>query len=176
VLTALLIAVPALLVVGGPARADFRPTDGLVTYIKFPAIANRCLDVRDRRIDKGTPMQLWDCGPEWNQQFVFTEPGYQTGRLSWKIRPRYLTPPWREPAKCLDAKEGLHAITPVQIWECHDGWQQRWVVDGVGSNSFKLRAAYDLNYCLDIPYPDNGSPAYIAPCADNSPGQLLASS
>jgi len=166
VLLALLIAIPGLLVAASPAEAAFNPGNGGVYYIREYSGNNKCLDVTAAGTGNGTRLQRWDCGPQWNQQFIFSEPGYQTGQLSWKIKPRYLT------GKCLDAKDGLHASTPIQIWDCNSGWQQRWVVVNLGSgNYYELKAAYDLNYCLNIPSTQNGFSAYIDRC-DGTFGQV----
>jgi hypothetical protein len=164
-LLALAFAVPGVLLTAGPAHAAFDPGNGQVAYIREYAGNNKCLDVRAAGTGNGTLLQRWDCGPQWNQQFIFMEPGYQTGRLSWKIKPRYLT------NKCVDAKDGLHASTPVQIWDCNSGWQQRWVIVPGAADFYELRAAYDLNYCLDIPSSGNGWTAYISRC-DGTFGQV----
>jgi hypothetical protein len=166
-LAVLALAVPALLFVTSPAQAF--PGDTSVVYIREFAGNNKCLDVTAAGTADGTLLQRWDCGPQWNQQFAFSEPGYQTGQLSWKIRPRYL------PSKCLDAKDGLNATTPVQIWDCHIGWQQRWVIENLpGSTKYYwLHAAYNLNYCLQIPGTQNGAVAYIRPC-DGTFGQAFS--
>jgi hypothetical protein len=163
VLTVLVIAVPALLAFTGPAQAYWAPTNGKVYFIKeFATMA--CLDVRNAGTTNGTPMQRWTCGPQWNQQFIFSEPGTPTGKWSWKIKPRYLT------SKCLDAKDGLNATTLVQIWDCNDNWQQRWIVTPMDLSQahYKLQPAYNLNYCLQVEgdwgsmY--DGQLAYIKPC------------
>lgn len=164
-LLALLMAVPAVLLFASPAQAAFAPRNGSVYWLREFAGSNKCLDVVGRGTGNGTPLQRWDCGSQDNQLFTFTEPGYQTGQLSWKLKPRHVS------GKCLDAKDGLHASTPVQIWDCNSGWQQRWVVVSTTGNYFELRAAYNLNYCLNIPSTQNGFRAYIDRC-DGTFGQL----
>jgi hypothetical protein len=153
------------------------PDDGGVYYIREFSGNNKCLDVTGAGTANGTLLQRWDCGPQWNQQFIFIEPSTPTGRVSWKIQPRYLPGEPDRPdksGKCLDAKDGLHASTPVQIWDCNNGWQQRWVVETVPNitDFYTLHAAYDLNYCLDIPSTQNGWVAHIEKC-DGANGQVF---
>jgi len=163
VLLALALVVPGMLLAASPAQASFSPENGTVAYLH--EWNGGCLDVREAGTGNGTLLQRWDCGSGWNQQFIFSEPGYQTGQLSWKLKPRYLT------SKCVDAKDGLHASTPVQIWDCNSGWQQRWVVQPAGDYSgryYTIRAAYDLSYCLDIDGSGNGWTAYIKWCSGDA--------
>ncbi|MBG0567519.1 RICIN domain-containing protein [Actinoplanes aureus] len=152
---------PALLVAASPARADFTPSDGGAYYLR-QFVSEKCLDVTAAQPGNGTYLQQWDCSPEWNQQFVFSEPGSPTGERSWKIKPRFVQ------SRCLDAKDGVHYSTRIQIWDCHVGWQQRWVVRGVRgyAGAYTLHAAYLPNYCLTIRQPSggNGQIAETAPC------------
>jgi hypothetical protein len=176
-LAVLALGIPALLFVASPAQA-FSPSNGGVYNIREISGNNKCLDVTSAGTTDGTLLQRWDCGPGWNQQFLFIEPSTSTGRLSWKIQPRYLAGKPDKPdesGKCVDAKDGLHGSTPVQIWDCNNGWQQRWVVENVtiSDTDYTLHAAYDLNYCLDIPSTQNGWVAHIEPC-DGTFGQIFS--
>ena len=164
-LLAVLTAVSTVLLFASPAQAAFVPSSGNWYWLHEFAGNNKCLDVVGAGTGNGARLQRWDCGVQGNQHFYFSEAGDHTGRLSWKLKPRHA------PDKCLDAKDGLHASTPVQIWDCNSGWQQRWVVVSTTGDYFVLKAAYNLNYCLDIPSTQNGFRAYINRC-DGTFGQV----
>jgi hypothetical protein len=145
--TALRVAAAGLMTLGlvavaQPAHA-FTPQQDW-SYNLRQEVTGRCLDVTNAANYNGAPLQRWDCGLQWNQQWLFTNPGSPTGQLSWQLRPRYT------PGKCLDVYNGLQtAGTPVQIWDCWTGWQQRWIIDDQGWAIF-IRAAYKPNLCLAI--------------------------
>lgn len=82
--------------------------------------SNRCIDVKDAAsgvgVD-GTPLQVWSCGDNANQKWLFTNGTVQSLGL------------------CMDlAWASTNEGTPVQLVQCNGGWAQK----------FTLNAAHDL--------------------------------
>jgi hypothetical protein len=160
--TVSLVVAGALVLTGGPASA-FSPTNGGAYYLRQD-VADKCLDVVNAGTGDGTRLQRWQCGPQWNQQWVFTDPGYPTGVLSWRIRPRY------QQTKCLDVRNG--SSTPgaaLQIWTCNPGWQQRFTIEPgfpwYQPDNFFVKTSYS-NLCITVVGNgfDNGGVGQVLTC------------
>lgn len=166
-LLALLVAVPGILLFAGPAQAAWVPGNGGIYDIKEFAGNNKCLDVVAFGTGNGTRLQRWDCGYGTNQAFQYWNAGIYNGRQTWQIRPRHVN------GMCLDARGRVDGTTPLQIWQCNGGVQQRWVVESDAGTSyyFELKPAYNLTMCLDIASTQNGFPANLTRC-DGTFGQV----
>jgi hypothetical protein len=153
------------------APPPFVPVNGAAYYLRQD-VSLKCLDVIGAANVNGARLQRWTCGPQWNQQFLFTDPDTPSGVLSWRIRPRY------SPGKCLDVTGGSwNPGTPLQIWDCNSGWQQRFqVIQGwsfLPYTTYYLKAIY-INLCIQIinnGYNDGGD-AVVEPC-DARAGELF---
>ncbi len=112
----------------------------------------KCVDVEGSRIANFTPIQLYDCHGEFNQQFDFRENGLIVG---------IGTQPFNGVFKCLDVLGGRTANgTPVILFDCHGGLNQQWYYFNgqiISRQSGK---------CLDIPNNNltNGNNLQIFSC------------
>jgi hypothetical protein len=80
--------------------------------------SGRCLDLKEWGTADGTPVQLWDCGTDWNQKWTRTG-----GSL---VNP--------QSGKCLDVAGGAPANgTKVQLWTCNGTGAQVWQQTADGS-------------------------------------------
>lgn len=108
--------------------------------------SGRCLDIQNYGTADGTPVQLWDCSGNWNQQWsrsggTFVNP--QSG-------------------KCLDvAGAGTADGTQVRLWSCNGTAAQQWQVNSNGTITNP-----DSGKCLDATGQGtaNGTPLQIWDC------------
>jgi Ca2+-binding RTX toxin-like protein len=108
--------------------------------------SGKCLEAKDWSTDNGTPIQQWECHGGDNQLWRLekTNGNYQLvnentiGFLGLG-------------KKCLDVQDwGTSDGVPLQLWDCHDGENQQWIIQGsalVGSGSSST-----VSYALTI-YP-----------------------
>jgi len=89
--------------------------------------SGRCVDVTGGNSANGTPMVVWDCHANANQQFT------QDGQAL------------RVLGKCLDAPANAAAGTAVRIWDCQGGANQQWTSNGNGTIS-----NVQTGLCLDV--------------------------
>ncbi|RDI16803.1 ricin-type beta-trefoil lectin domain protein [Lentzea flaviverrucosa] len=89
--------------------------------------SGRCLDVSGAGTANGSPMVVWDCHSNANQQFT------RTGQTLQVL------------GKCLDAPANATAGTAVRLWDCQGGANQQW---NVNSNGTIGNAQTGL--CLDV--------------------------
>jgi alpha-L-fucosidase len=83
-----------------------RPVTGPITS----GIAGKCLDVDGGHTDNGTHVQLYDCNG--------------TAAQVWTAYPG--GGPIKNNGKCLDIYNGSGNGALMEIWDCHDGWNQQW--------------------------------------------------
>ncbi|MGW4637073.1 ricin-type beta-trefoil lectin domain protein [Sphaerisporangium sp. NPDC004334] len=82
------------------------------------AQSGRCLDVYGASQNAGTPVDLWDCTGQANQQWT------STGSKELRVYGN----------KCLDAAgQGTTAGTAVQVWDCNGQPNQRWTLGSDGT-------------------------------------------
>ncbi|MFB8236006.1 RICIN domain-containing protein [Kitasatospora purpeofusca] len=87
------------------------PTGRITGYV------NKCLDVRGGSSNNGTPIQMWDCLGNVNQ--------------NWRIASDGTI---RAVGKCLDVQGGRTGNgTPVQIYDCNGTGAQQWRVRSDGA-------------------------------------------
>ena len=80
--------------------------------------SGRCIDITSYGTADGTPVQLWDCGGNWNQKWA------RTGST-------FVNP---QTGKCLDVAGGGTANgTQVRLWSCNGTGAQQWQVNGNGT-------------------------------------------
>jgi poly(3-hydroxybutyrate) depolymerase len=89
--------------------------------------SGRCLDVSQASTANGTPLQIWDCHTNANQQFT------QNGNTLQVM------------GKCLDVPTNAAAGTRVQIYDCHGGANQQWT-----HNSNGTITNAQTGQCLDV--------------------------
>ncbi|MCO8276202.1 RICIN domain-containing protein [Actinoplanes sp. TRM 88003] len=89
--------------------------------------AGRCLDVNGAGSANGSPMILWDCHANANQQFTLTG---QTLRVL---------------GKCLEVPATSTASAPARIWDCAGGPNQQWNLNSNGTVS-----NVQTGLCLDV--------------------------
>ncbi|SMC93044.1 ricin-type beta-trefoil lectin domain protein [Lentzea albidocapillata] len=77
--------------------------------------SGRCLDVSGAGTANGSPMVVWDCHSNANQQFT------RTGQTLQVL------------GKCLDAPGNATAGTAVRLWDCQGGANQQWNVNAGGT-------------------------------------------
>ncbi|MEV6718037.1 RICIN domain-containing protein [Lentzea sp. NPDC051208] len=168
VFTAALLAA-ALMGVTGQAGAA-TPT-GTITHHDQTG-TRTCLDSPDHADEaSGTRVILWDCHGGANQQWEFVKEA-GTGFFDSDR-----TGVFRIGGKCLDAYGGSTAAgTPVILWDCHGGPNQRWThyglrglitLAGTGSSACLVRAGSGT--------PVNGTQLVIAPCEPRSGAWELGS-
>ncbi|GAA1670628.1 RICIN domain-containing protein [Kribbella yunnanensis] len=112
--------------------------------------AGRCLDVNAANSANGTPMLVWDCHANANQQFA------RTGQTLQVL------------GKCLEAPVNAVPGTRTRIWDCNGGANQQWNVNDNGTVS-----NLQTGLCLEAAGTANGSPANVATCTTN-PNQRWA--
>ncbi len=139
-------AVSSLFVSAEPAGAAV-PGAGYHFIKEFnsltPGLTPMCLDVKDANPRPGATLQRWDCGTQWNQQFLFAEPSTLTGELSYKLKPRYTE--YARLNMCVQVRGGTHATdAPLELATCGIGWEQRFVVVPWPNfpGTYSLRSAY----------------------------------
>lgn len=74
--------------------------------------------------------------------------------------------------KCLDIKsKSTSNGTNIQLYDCNDGWNQKWVFDGVNN---LMRSRDHLDKCLSLNRDDSTNPNTIElrDCSTNDPDQL----
>ncbi|WNZ07138.1 ricin-type beta-trefoil lectin domain protein [Streptomyces sp. 11x1] len=89
--------------------------------------AGRCLDVDGANAANGTPLIIWDCHSNANQQFT------QNGAALQVL------------GKCVHVPPGAAAGTRVQVQDCDGGANQQWVFNSNGT----IRNA-QTGLCLDV--------------------------
>lgn len=108
--------------------------------------SGRCLDVPNAGTTDGTPLQLWDCHSNSNQQWAYTDAG--------EVRVYG--------DKCLDAA-GAGNGAKVQIYSCWGGDNQKWRLNSDGSI-----VGVQSGLCLDAAGTSNGAPVQIYSCSNGS--------
>jgi hypothetical protein len=112
----------------------------------------------------GTPVQLWDCEPgdaqhgyDYNQ--IWYEQHNGDGTWTFKVTGyvRY----------CLDSQGIQSAGSPVVVWSCNGGNNQKWTLDSTGQ---QLQSVGSPGYCADIDQSTfqgdgNGARVVLEPCA-----------
>jgi poly(3-hydroxybutyrate) depolymerase len=109
--------------------------------------AGRCLDVNGANGANGTPMIVWDCHGNANQQFT------QNGQALQVL------------GKCLNVPTDAAAGTRVQIQDCNGGANQQWALNSNGT----IRNAQN-GLCLDVNGAGtaNGSAVVVWSCHDGA--------
>jgi hypothetical protein len=109
--------------------------------------SGRCLDVNGASGTNGTPMIIWDCHGNANQQFT------QNGQALQVL------------GKCLNVPTGAAAGTRVQIQDCNGGANQQWTLNSNGT----IRNAQS-GLCLDVNGAStaNGSAVVVWSCHDGA--------
>ncbi|HEY3483534.1 MAG TPA: RICIN domain-containing protein [Streptomyces sp.] len=106
--------------------------------------SGRCLDLKDWGSSDGTPVQIWDCGTGWNQQ--------------WKRDGGQVVNP--QSGKCLDVSGGSTANgAKVQLWSCNGSGAQQWQFNGNGTVTNPQSGK-----CLDAGGSGNGALLQIWDC------------
>jgi len=106
--------------------------------------SNRCLDLKEWGSSDGTPVQLWDCGSGWNQQ--------------WKRNGSTVVNP--QPGKCLDVAAGSTANgAKVQLWSCNGTGAQQWQFNANGTITNPQSGK-----CLDAAGSGNGALLQLWDC------------
>ena len=91
---------------------------------------NMCMDVQDA-IEDGRALQVWECSEGNTHQMFNIEPRVDhvqnaTGLLPNEVRIRVAGS-----TKCLDVRDvTAHHGATIQVWECHDGKNQGFTVEG----------------------------------------------
>lgn len=109
--------------------------------------AGRCLDVNGANAANGTPLIVWDCHSNANQQFT------QNGQALQVL------------GKCLNVPTDAAAGTRVQIQDCNSGTNQQWVFNSNGT----IRNGQN-GLCLDVSGAGtaNGSAVVVWSCHDGA--------
>jgi poly(3-hydroxybutyrate) depolymerase len=107
--------------------------------------AGRCLDVSGANSANGTPMLVWDCHTNANQQF--TRGGQALQVLG----------------KCLEVPINAAPGTRSRIWDCNGGANQQWNLNDNGTIT-----SVQSGLCLTADGTANGSAATVATCTGNS--------
>ena len=97
--------------------------------LRSSARTNFCADT-DGTMNNGTEINLYECGPSALQNFAYDTATRRIVHLA--------------SGKCLDAY-GFDNQTPVGLWDCHDGNNQKWE---------RANGAYRVAHvgrCLDVP-------------------------
>lgn len=106
--------------------------------------SGRCLDVKDWGTTDGTPVQLWDCGGDWNQKWSWTDSTF--------VNP--------QSGKCLDVAGGSTTNgTEVRLWGCNGTGAQKWQMNGNGTVTNPQSGK-----CLDAAGSANGTRLQIWDC------------
>ncbi|MEU8207344.1 RICIN domain-containing protein [Streptosporangium sp. NPDC049046] len=92
--------------------------------------SGRCLDVTGASQANGTPVQIWDCNGQNNQQWT------PTGTSELRVYDN----------KCLEVYQSATGIVTVQIWDCNGQNNQKWRLNSDGSIT-----ALGSNRCLEVP-------------------------
>jgi hypothetical protein len=92
-------------------------------------LGGKCLDVKGKKSDDGTPTQLWQCNGGPNQKWQYTRAGELKGFAD----------------KCLDVEGGkTDEGTPVILYTCNGGANQKWRFEkgalvGIGGNCLDVK-------------------------------------
>merc|ERR1712032_338360 len=74
--------------------------------------SRKCLDIKEKRTDNGTPLHIWDCHDGPSQKWELTSDGSLRNIGS---------------GKCLDVQNGnLVKGSPIQLYECNGTPAQKW--------------------------------------------------
>jgi poly(3-hydroxybutyrate) depolymerase len=106
--------------------------------------AGRCLDVSGANSANGTPMLVWDCHTNANQQFTRNAQALQV--LS----------------KCLETPLNAVPGTRTRIWDCNGGANQQWTLNDNGTITNT-----QSGLCLEVGATANGTPVNVATCSTN---------
>ena len=129
----LCLALAALVVLptAGLVGAGANPASAAVGSPLVGVASGRCLDVAGNTDTLGTPLQIWDCNSQANQQFEFTAAG--------ELRTFNST-------RCVDADNaGTTNGTVVLIWSCTGAANQKWTQQSDGSIK-----GNQSGLCLDV--------------------------
>jgi hypothetical protein len=121
--------------------------------------SGRCLDVTGNTDALGTPMEIWDCNSQANQQFELTSAG--------ELRTFNGT-------RCLDVDHsGTANGTVVDIWSCNGQQNQKWRMNSDGSI-----AGVQSGLCLDVDNAGtaNGTRVHLWTCNGQSNQRWTGSS
>lgn len=105
--------------------------------------AGRCLDVNGANSANGTPMLVWDCHTNANQQFTRNAQSLQVL------------------GKCLEIPTNATPGTRTRIWDCNGGANQQWTVN---DNTTVTNPQTGL--CLTATNTQNGSPVTVETCTN----------
>jgi hypothetical protein len=157
---AMALAVGAAVLVGwaAPAHAGAitsTPRSGFNYYLKLfnpNDPTSRCADVQGASTIPFTAIQLWTCGPQWNQQFFLWYVGIVNGKQAWHMQPRHAT------NLCVAVDGGSHnSGTPYVVEQCNSyGWeqdfalQQGWEAKNNTNDVWWLIPVYELGVTMSV--------------------------
>merc|ERR1719163_1937875 len=106
------------------------------------------MDLSGGNTQGGTPIQVWNCNNQWEQQ--------------WQIQPGITIRVGQDYKLCLDLAGGkTDNGTPVQIWDCNGLSNQFWTFIG---GTYQIRPAGDMSKCLDAGNMQDGTKLMIWDC------------
>jgi hypothetical protein len=155
------LAVLATLVFGmaTPAHAgpiSGSPISGQYYYIVMQFQVTYCLDVQGASGSPGTPIQIWTCGPQWNQQFQFIH-SVIAGKSVWQLRLRYA------PSLCVAVDYGGY-YAPLVTAPCGPGWDQWFILNTpqVSQGGRIIAPLYEPGLGVDLASVGDGASVIIA--------------
>lgn len=102
--------------------------------------AQYCLDLAGGRTENGTPIQLWECLGNANQEWIVQD---------FQIKSAVNT------SKCIDAGDMMHG-TNLKLWDCNGLPQQSWTKRakyeswGNEAESYQVFLSSSTNKCLEL--------------------------
>ncbi|WP_328473151.1 RICIN domain-containing protein [Actinoplanes sp. NBC_00393] len=173
----LLSLVASVFIPAGPAQATpwtnvgSKAVSGRFVYLRDSS--GNCMDVELSNAPNGQKVQQYACqnGP-WNQQFQLVSIGTVNSVAAWRIKPRYNT------NKCLDVRDGVTSQfgVPMQVWDCHNGWQQMFRLQVVYNSGtfirYWIRPVYNHHCLTTYQQATMNSPILSYPCNDDLGNQL----
>jgi hypothetical protein len=98
-----------------------------------PMDKKKCLDLTNGNQTNWTPLELWDCVENKNQQWTYDK---QSGQISLSASGA---------KKCVDVRDGLFAPgTIVQLYDCNSPWpQQQWDITGAAADAMSIQRRHD---------------------------------
>jgi hypothetical protein len=109
--------------------------DGMAPVTEYPLVRNResglCLDIDGGQMSNGRNVLQWTCTGSANQRWIVDEAAGEIRSL-------------KDPSFCLDNMGDVHDGGRIGIWECNDGINQQFTVDGNA-----IRQGADPNLVLD---------------------------
>jgi hypothetical protein len=121
---------------------------------------NKCIALKDTNHNNGNLLQVGDC-PFYQINDLNRSPDWSYDINTKQIRLE------EDRGKCLDLFGAIiKPETQIDLWDCHPGTSQEWLV--MDSGLIRLKA--DPSYCLDIygNNPTNGTKIQLWPCSGNS--------